>query len=74
VEEPEIKDQLLLTHRNALRLYKLVNSLLDFSRIEAGEAHALFEPVPLAYITQGLISIFYSTAERYVDQRPQKHF
>jgi signal transduction histidine kinase len=31
--------------RNARRLSKLVNTLLDFSRIEAGRAEARFEPV-----------------------------
>ena len=35
-------------HRNALRLLKLVNTLLDFSRIEAGRAQAAFEPTDLA--------------------------
>ena len=30
------RDELELVHRNALRLAKLVNTLLDFSRIEAG--------------------------------------
>src|SRR3546814_470591 len=33
------KEQLLLIHRNALRLLKLVNSLLDFSRLEAGKTN-----------------------------------
>ena len=37
-----------VAHRNALRLLKLVNSLLDFSRLEAGRARADFEPVDLA--------------------------
>lgn len=32
------RQQLLLAHRNALRLQKLVNTLLDFSRIEAGRS------------------------------------
>ena len=31
-----IDEQLSVVHRNSLRLLKLVNSLLDFSRIEAG--------------------------------------
>src|SRR4030095_6716083 len=31
-------------HRNALRLLKLVNTLLDFSRIEAGRVQARFQP------------------------------
>ena len=31
----ELYQNLLVAHRNSLRLLKLVNSLLDFSRIEA---------------------------------------
>ena len=34
--------QLLLVHRNGLRLLKLVNTLLDFSRIEAGHVQGLY--------------------------------
>ncbi len=37
-----------LVHRNALRLHKMVNTLLDFSRIEAGRAQAAFVPTDLA--------------------------
>src|SRR6185369_7999279 len=33
-----------LVRRNALRLYKMVNTLLDFSRLEAGRAQATFVP------------------------------
>jgi signal transduction histidine kinase len=58
------REPLTLIHRNALRLYKLVNSLLDFSRIEAGRARAQFEAVDLAALTQDLASIFRSAIER----------
>jgi signal transduction histidine kinase len=33
---PETRELITLAHRNSLRLLKLVTSLLDFSRIEAG--------------------------------------
>ncbi len=36
-----------LMQRNALRLQKLVNALLDFSRFEAGRIEASFEPVEI---------------------------
>ena len=39
--------ELQLIHRNALRLLKLVNTLLDFSRIEAGRTQAMYEPTSL---------------------------
>ena len=61
---PEHKDRLELAHRNAQRLLKLVNSLLDFSRIEAGRATAAFEPVDLAGLTAELASNFRSACER----------
>ena len=58
------KEQLQLVHRNALRLLKLVNSLLDFSRLEAGKAHATFEPTDLSLLTRELTSIFKPAIER----------
>ncbi|RKI73905.1 response regulator [Corallococcus sp. AB049A] len=53
-----------LTHRNALRLLKLVNSLLDFSRIEAGRVKAGFHPTDLARLTGDLASVFRSAMEK----------
>ena len=49
-----------VTHRNALRLLKLVNSLLDFSRIEAGRVQASYLPTDLAALTADLASVFES--------------
>ncbi len=46
------REQLTLAHRNALRLQKLVNTILDFSRIEAGRVQASYEPVDLAALTR----------------------
>ena len=37
--------RLEVAHRNSLRLLKLVNTLLDFSRIEAGRIQAVYEPL-----------------------------
>jgi signal transduction histidine kinase/DNA-binding NarL/FixJ family response regulator len=53
-----------LAYRNSLRLLKLVNTLLDFSRIEAGRMQAVFEPLDLATLTADLASLFRSTMER----------
>jgi signal transduction histidine kinase len=47
-------------YRNALRLLKLVNSLLDFARIEAGRMQASFVAVDLATVTRETASMFVS--------------
>jgi len=44
----EQRESLELAHRNSIRLLKLVNTLLDFSRIEAGRIEACYEPTDLA--------------------------
>ena len=58
------RDRLDLVHRNALRQLKLVNTLLDFSRIEAGRMEASYEPVELAAYTMELASMFRSAIEQ----------
>jgi len=52
-----------IAHRNSLRLLKLVNSLLDFSRMEAGRAKATYSPVDLAAVTCDLAANFRSALE-----------
>ncbi len=60
----ETRERVHLLHRSALRLLKLVNALLDFSRIEAGRVQASYEPVDLASFTAELASVFQSAVER----------
>ena len=59
-----VRAELDVIHRNGLRLGKLVNSLLDFSRIEAGRMQARYEPVDLSVFTAELASVFRSAMER----------
>ncbi|MCG6136792.1 MAG: ATP-binding protein [Nostoc sp. LLA-1] len=61
---PGQRQDLTLMHRNGLRLLKLVNTLLDFSRIEAGRVQAVYEPTDLATFTAELASIFRSAIEQ----------
>ena len=57
-------EQLELIHRNELRLLKLVNSLLDFSRMEAGRTQARYQATDLSAMTTDLASTFRSAIER----------
>ncbi|MFL9923408.1 ATP-binding protein [Herbaspirillum lusitanum] len=58
------RERLEVTHRNSLRLLKLVNGLLDFSRIEAGRAKANFAATNLSLLTEDLASVFRSIIEK----------
>jgi len=61
---PPDRASLELLNRNALRLLKLVNTLLEFSRIEAGRVEAVYEPMDLAALTADLASGFRAAIER----------
>ena len=62
--DEQARHDLDIIHRNGLRLAKLVNTLLDFSRIQAGRMQAKFEPVDLSAFTGELASIFRSAIDR----------
>ncbi|MFF8828601.1 SpoIIE family protein phosphatase [Streptomyces sp. NPDC015131] len=62
--DPRAREELDAIHRNGLRLGKLVNSLLDFSRIEAGRMQARYEPVDLPAVTAELASVFRSAVDK----------
>lgn len=60
----EQQERTEILHRNSLRLLRLVNALLDFSRIEAGRVQAVYEPTDLAAYTAELASSFRSATEK----------
>jgi PAS domain S-box-containing protein len=61
--DPDQRALIGVAHRNGIRLLKLVNTLLDFSRIEAGRVTANYEPVDLAAFTAELASNFRSAVD-----------
>jgi His Kinase A (phospho-acceptor) domain/GAF domain len=61
---PTAKDQLELVNRNGVRLLRLVNTLLDFSRIEAGRIRAVYQATDLATFTADLASVFRSATDK----------
>jgi PAS domain S-box-containing protein len=57
-------ERLATAHRNSLRLLKLVNTLLDFSRLESSRTQGSFEPIELAAFTAELASVFRAAIEK----------
>ncbi|WP_214401624.1 SpoIIE family protein phosphatase [Pseudonocardia lacus] len=63
--EPERwRAEIDVAHRNGLRLGRLVNTLLDFSRLQAGRTRARFVPTDLAAFTAELTGMFRAAIER----------
>jgi PAS domain S-box-containing protein len=60
----DMREQLMMVQRNGTRLLKLVNTMLDFARIEAGRMDASFEPTDLARSTAELAAVFRSVTDR----------
>ena len=63
-DNSEKSSKLQLIHRNALRLLKLVNTLLGFARIESERQDAIFSPVDLKIVSEDLASVFRAACER----------
>ncbi|WP_325063125.1 PAS domain S-box protein [Halovulum marinum] len=61
---PEQHRQLRMAQRNAQRLLRLVNSLLDFARIESGRVRACYQPTDLGALTADLVSSFRAATDR----------
>ena len=61
--EDQQRPLLQSARRNALRLLKLVNTLLQFSALEADRVNAAFEETDLGAVTGDLTSVFRSAIE-----------
>src|SRR6185437_11518734 len=53
-----------VAHRNALRMQRLVNTLLEYSRIEAGRMEGSYRRVNIVTLTKDLASTFRSAVEK----------
>ncbi|KAL8290344.1 hypothetical protein RQP46_002602 [Phenoliferia psychrophenolica] len=62
--QPADRERLTVVQRHSTRLLNMVNSLLDFSRIETGRTSLVFRPVRLSQLTVDLVSLFRSAIER----------
>ena len=62
--DQEQRERVALAHANALRLLKLVNTLLDFSRLQAGRVNAHFAPLDVGQATSELAGMFESAVHK----------
>lgn len=61
---PDSQVKMDLAYRNALRMQKLVNTLLEFSKIEAGRMEGRFSLIDIGSFTRDLASTFRSAIEK----------
>ncbi|KAL5528950.1 hypothetical protein ACEPAG_4924 [Sanghuangporus baumii] len=62
--DSEARDGLKMAARNVTRLSRLVDSLMDFSKLAANRLEGRFRPVQLGEVTADLASLFRSVIER----------
>lgn len=60
----DVQEQVQLAHRNAQRLLRLINQLLDLSRLESGTIRLERKPVELGALLRGIAGAFAALAER----------
>lgn len=63
-DDPQVRHDADVAHRSAQRMLKLVNTLLDVSRLEEGHSDAGFVPVDLGTLTGELAALFRAPTER----------
>ncbi|MFF7395685.1 response regulator [Achromobacter sp. NPDC008082] len=61
---PRLQSAMKMANRNGQRLLKLVNTLLDFSRIEAGRVKLDLRATEISAFTADLASLFQSSLEK----------
>lgn len=64
LEDGSAKNLLLMAYRNVSRLGRLVDSLMDFSKLAANKLEGQFRPVMLGLFTADLASLFRSPVEK----------
>ncbi|MGV3767119.1 MAG: hybrid sensor histidine kinase/response regulator transcription factor [Chitinophagaceae bacterium] len=68
--QPTAKQQLTLLHKNAVRLLRLVNQLIDFRKIEFNKMKVKAVPCDLVSFTDEVVEVFQDTArKRNIDCR-----
>ncbi len=58
------RERITMAQRNGLRLQKLANTLLDFSRVGAGRIQAVYQPTDRSSLTHDLASSFRSACDK----------
>ena len=64
LREGAAPEELEVVHRNALRLLRMVNTVLDFSRLSAGQMTTVFRPTDLAHVTAEIADRFAPLVDR----------
>ena len=62
--DPQVERWLDIALRNARRLLRLVNQILDVAKLEAGAMHLAPRPLDLGPFTRGVVAAFAPVAER----------
>ena len=63
VKDGPERNELLMMERNAIRLHRLINDILDLAKSEEGKLELKNRPINLALIVKGLASSFQSLAD-----------